>query len=93
MVKMQAKKKLVLKVLSGANSSSTLDMSGAGNLTYTGGKIHSLGGGWWAVTGYRSDNQDRDRVVKSLQNLKQGLPRETFGDILNAGFSHPHNRK
>lgn len=82
MVKVRAKKELVLKVLSGYNSSSTLDMSGAGNLTYTGGKIHALGGGWWGITGYRSDNQDRDRVVKSLQNLKKGLPME---NILKVG--------
>jgi hypothetical protein len=91
MVKVQAKKELVLKVLSGYNSSSTLDMSGAGNLTYTGGKIHALGGGWWQITGYRSDAKDRDRVVKSLQNLKKGLPRETFSDILNLGM--PKTRK
>lgn len=94
MVKIQAKKEAVVKVLDGYKHGYTeLAPKGVGNLTFTGGKIHAIGGGWWAVSGYRSDNQDRDRVVKALQNLKKGLPRETFGDILAAGFSHPHNLK
>ena len=77
MVKMQANRKTVLKVLDGyKHGHSVLSTKGVGNLTFTGGKIHELGGGWWAISGYRSDNMDRDLVVKALQNLKQGLPKE-----------------
>lgn len=92
MVKIQAKTAIVIQVLDGyKHGHATLAPIGVGNLTYSGGKIHALGGGWWAVSGYCSDNKDRDRVVKSIQNLKKGLPRETFGDILNLGM--PKTRK
>lgn len=71
MIKMQAKTKAVMKVLDGyKHGHTTLAHMGVGNLTFTGGKIHSLGGGWWAVSGYRSDNKDRDLVVDALKKMK-----------------------
>ena len=94
MIKVQAKNENVIKVLDMYKHGHTeLAPKGVGNLTFTGGKITALGGGWWAVSGYRADNHDHDRVVKALQNLKKGWPRETFGDILNNRLPHPRSKK
>ena len=72
MVKMQAKTAVVIQVLDGYKHGHTqLAPKGVGNLTFTGGKIHSIGGGWWAVSGYRSDNKDRDLVVQTIKDFSR----------------------
>ena len=72
MVKVQAKRDDVVKVLDGYKHGYTmLAPKGVDNLTFTGGKIHELGGGWWGVSGYCSDNSDRDQVVATLHALKR----------------------
>ena len=72
MIKVRAKKEEVLMVLDGYKHGYTqIAPKGVDNLTFTGGKIHELGGGWWAVSGYCTNNSDRDQVVRALQDLKK----------------------
>lgn len=67
-MKIQAKISEVVKVLYGYPLDAKIYEGG--NLTFTGGKIYRLGGGWWRVSGYAYDKSDTTRVVEALNRLK-----------------------
>ena len=67
-MKIQAKTSEIIKVLYGYPIDPRLH-EGA-NLTFTGGKIYRLGGGWWRVSGYCHSGIDTTKVVEAIKRLK-----------------------